>query len=112
MSAETIDCRSEIGVTVGLVDAIIAICRVLAPRVRLEENKNSNVGALWFTPLRPALEDLTSDEDLAYILDVVNRIALDIKKVYPDWPGRCRQCGGNHSPWDTCPAVAAFEEGK
>jgi len=50
------DCRSEEGITVGLVDSLISICRVLAKR-NLE---GFNVG--W------ALCDLISDEDFNTIL--------------------------------------------
>jgi hypothetical protein len=52
----TTDCRSEDGVTVSLIDALIAIARVLSKRD--------------FTPqsVQEALKDLASDEDIACIL--------------------------------------------
>jgi hypothetical protein len=53
------DCRSEIGVTVGLIDALIAIARVLALR------------DLSPRDVREALADLQADEDLARVLAVV-----------------------------------------
>lgn len=52
----TTDCRSEIGITVGLVDSIISISRVLA-KMDLEPEE-----------VKEALKDLTTDEDLAKIL--------------------------------------------
>lgn len=47
------DCRSEAGVTTGLVDALITICRVLAHRD--------------LTQAREALADLTADQDAATV---------------------------------------------
>ena len=50
------DCRSETGITVGLVDSLISIARVLAVRD--------------LSPLEvlEAIKDLRSDEDIAYLL--------------------------------------------
>jgi hypothetical protein len=53
------DCRSEIGVTVGLIDALISIARVLVLR------------DLSPRDVREALADLQADEDLAGVLAVV-----------------------------------------
>ena len=50
------DCRSDVGITVGLIDGIIAICRVLAQR------------DLQPDEVREALLDLASDEDLEFII--------------------------------------------
>jgi hypothetical protein len=49
-------CRSETGVTVGLIDALISIARILAKR-----NLN-DAGVI------EALKDLQSDEDIAKII--------------------------------------------
>lgn len=51
-----IDCRSEVGVTVGLVDSLISISRVLARRDLTEP------------AVVEALADLRDDEDLHAIL--------------------------------------------
>jgi hypothetical protein len=51
------DCRDEDGITVGLVDAIISIARVLA-------RKDLDASAV-----REALKDLAEDEDLRKILE-------------------------------------------
>ena len=51
------DCRSEAGITVGLIDALITLARLLAPR------------DLWLPEVREALRDLASDEDLRAILE-------------------------------------------
>lgn len=49
------DCRSEEGITVGLIDSIISICRVLHTRD-------------FDTPqVQEALKDLGSDFDFSYI---------------------------------------------
>jgi len=57
MSEEVQSCRSEEGITVGLVDAMIAIVRVLS--VRNMSTKN----------VQDALEDLFSDRDFKTIQD-------------------------------------------
>lgn len=57
MSEEVQSCRSEEGVTVGLVDAIIAIHRVLAPRDLSTKN------------VQEALADLFEDPDFQTIRD-------------------------------------------
>ena len=49
-------CRSEVGITVGLIDSLIAIARVLAKRDMSSEE------------VREALKDLQADEDIAAIL--------------------------------------------
>lgn len=56
-----IDCRSDEGVTVGLVDSLIAISRVLSRR------------DLTPGPVREALKDLSDDEDLRFILEAACR---------------------------------------
>ncbi|WP_336704407.1 hypothetical protein [Chryseobacterium indologenes] len=53
-----VDCRTEEGVTIGLIDAIIAISRVLAKR-----NLNQT------EEIKEALKDLIGDEDLSFILN-------------------------------------------
>lgn len=52
----TTDCRTEVGVTVGLIDSLIAIARVLAKR------------DLSPAEAREALADLRADEDMARVL--------------------------------------------
>ena len=51
------DCRTETGITVGLIDGMIAICRILKSRLNSEEE------------IVAALADLQDDEDLKAILD-------------------------------------------
>jgi hypothetical protein len=51
------DCRDEVGVTVGLVDALITLLRVLAQR------------DLTPSPVQEALADLRQDEDLQVIIN-------------------------------------------
>lgn len=57
--SESIDCRSEEGITVGLVDAIISILRVLAVRDMSLES------------VQEALLDLCSDSDLSTVLSAL-----------------------------------------
>lgn len=56
------NCRDEEGVTVGLVDALISIGRILA-------NRDLNQPAV-----REALKDLADDEDMAKILMEAKKI--------------------------------------
>lgn len=50
------DCRSEDGVTIGLIDSIIYICRILAKR------------DMDSTEIKEALKDLGDDEDFQKVL--------------------------------------------
>lgn len=54
------DCRTVEGITIGLIDSIITISRILAKRDLESEN------------IKSALRDLCSDEDLKYILNYLN----------------------------------------
>lgn len=56
------NCRDEDGVTVGLIDALMSIARILAKR---DMNPDS---------VQEALKDLASDEDIAKVLDEARRI--------------------------------------
>jgi hypothetical protein len=51
-----IDCRSDEGVTIGLIDAMISIARIAARR------------ELTSAAVYEAIKDLRSDEDIAYLL--------------------------------------------
>ena len=51
------ECRSEEGITVGLVDALIAIIRVLAPRDMSSQN------------VQDALADLLEDSDFKTVVE-------------------------------------------
>lgn len=55
--ARIVDCRSEEGITLGLIDAILSISRILVSR-NLKESKT----------IEDALLDLCTDEDLAFLL--------------------------------------------
>lgn len=52
------DCRDETGITVGLIDAIITLARLL---------KDRDLSAV---EVREALADLQTDEDVKYLLEV------------------------------------------
>lgn len=51
------DCRSESGITIGLIDGMIAIARVLSKR----DLENPGV--------KEALQDLQADEDISFLLN-------------------------------------------
>lgn len=55
-------CRSETGVTVGLVDAMISIARVLAKR------------DLSAAEVQEALLDLRADEDISLIVGIQKKV--------------------------------------
>lgn len=57
------DCKSPTGITIGLIDSLISISRVLAPRLK---GKNINKKVL------EALDDLYQDKDLLRILTCGN----------------------------------------
>lgn len=59
---EVIDCRSEEGVTIGLIDAIITQARILRRR------------QFDAYHIREALKDLRSDEDLQWLLEKAGTI--------------------------------------
>lgn len=54
------DCRTELGITVGAIDAIISLARLLRHR------------DLDSYEVREALMDLKHDEDLRYILEFLD----------------------------------------
>lgn len=64
MSTKIIDCRSEEGITIGLIDSVITICRILGPRIS-DRDKIDTPGIL------EALKDLGTDEDF-YILRLMS----------------------------------------
>jgi len=57
-----IDCRSETGITIGLIDALITINRLLIDR------------DLTDTDVKEALKDLKADEDFNDLLLVLKNI--------------------------------------
>lgn len=62
-SFDSIDCRSDQGILIGLVDGIIAAARVAARSLRLSDLKPTDA-------VRHALADLSNDEDVALLTDV------------------------------------------
>lgn len=62
MTVTKTNCRSEVGITVGLIDGLIAIARVLSAR------------DLNCFEAREALKDLADDEDLKTILDLAKDV--------------------------------------
>lgn len=58
---ETVDCRSPDGITIGLIDGIIATARILRER-------DLSTPAVF-----EALQDLADDEDVAWLLGCADR---------------------------------------
>lgn len=73
MSVTLTDCRSPVGVTVGLIDAIISMARVLRDR------------DLNAPEIQEALKDLQSDNDVLALL-TVEPISCDLCGVELDNP--------------------------
>lgn len=71
----TTDCRSEIGVRVGILDAILTLCRCL-PRGRLTN-----------PAVEEAFRDVAGDEDFAYLLCAVAAMGN-----VPEWKVRQLLC--------------------
>jgi hypothetical protein len=61
MTETVTDCRTEEGVTVGLIDSLITICRILRRR------------DLSSPAIQEALKDLAQDEDLRFCLNESQR---------------------------------------
>lgn len=79
-----IDCRSEEGITIGLIDGLMSTARVL--RRRLENGD--------MTPnVVEALRDFQQDEDIRYVLSCV--VATKYKVVGID-----QTCGACPSQWE------------
>jgi len=62
---DCVDCRSEVGITVGLIDAIISCARVIARR------------DLTAPAVVKALKDIRSDEDVRMILTPILAVESD-----------------------------------
>lgn len=62
MNHTSTDCRSEEGVTVGLIDAIMTMSRLLSRR------------NLSHPAVQEALKDLNADEDLQMLLETAARM--------------------------------------
>lgn len=56
------DCRSENGITIGLVDTLITLCRILKVRDLSDNN------------VKQALKDLSEDEDFNFLVALLIRI--------------------------------------
>lgn len=108
------DCREDDGITVGLIDSLISICRALAPRIRQYEEKTPAMHVEHV--ITEATKDLWQDEDLRFILGHPERWVAVLRRTYPDfeWPGPCqkfvpprgfpsRKCNVSHDPWLPCP---------
>lgn len=66
------DCRSEIGITIGLIDSLIFISRILSKR----NLGDFNVGA--------ALSDLASDEDFNEVIKKAKQINISKPEIISD----------------------------
>lgn len=58
--------HTDTGITVGLIDSLLAISKVLAPRLR-----EIHDDLKWPASVKAALSDLYEDKDILYILTFV-----------------------------------------
>jgi hypothetical protein len=65
-----LDCRSQEGITVGLIDSLISICRVLARR-----------DMKCHPSVIEALKDMACDEDVRTILDAASAASLGGREI-------------------------------
>ncbi|MFM9635922.1 hypothetical protein [Streptomyces turgidiscabies] len=63
MTEQAQSCRSEEGITVGLVDAVIGIIRVLAPRDLSPDQVQEALADLFEDPDFQAVRDARNDTD-------------------------------------------------
>lgn len=63
MATTITECKSEVGITVGLIDSLIAICRVLAPRLKM------TCGDQEEQPIVEAMRDLSQDKAVCWVWD-------------------------------------------
>lgn len=83
------DCRSEEGITVGLIHSIIFISRILAPR--LKDIEGTEEVTAQPTPIQAAMVDLADDEDVLYVVsNYIYSIREQWRKAQmPHWMAEC-----------------------
>jgi hypothetical protein len=114
-NVRVLECKSEDGITVGLIDAVISICRVLS--------KHSNLHSPT-TAIMDAMEDLRSDPDVRMVCDLnAERLLKSLEeadagtltKRLADKQGECERLRlaldiiSNHGvqyPWAECARIA------
>lgn len=102
MSINQTECKSTVGITVGLIDSVMTICHVIAQRLRACEAADSGFYP-YPSEVLESLKDIYSDDDLKYVLSAIPRWVEGVKKVYPQWPGPCITCRIDHDPYGPCP---------
>lgn len=74
---KTIECKSEIGVTVGLIDTIITSARVLRDRIDVDALICGQTGD-EHQPVRDALRDLQDSDDFKRLITYGDRDAMAV----------------------------------
>lgn len=77
MQTSSTDCRTDVGVTVGAIDAIITLCHLLQGR------------DMAASEVQEALKDLGHDEDFRCLCEHAHRISMCILPV-------CAATGDTH----------------
>lgn len=72
-----IECKSDIGITIGLIDGIISIAQVLAPRLNIDAMRLGEKGD-EYQPVREALTDLCCCVPLKDMLDKWDGQAMEL----------------------------------
>lgn len=67
--SKTIECKSEMGITIGLIDAIISISNVLAPRLEaIDDAMRLGQRGDEYQPIRNALTDLCTSSNARRVI--------------------------------------------
>lgn len=82
-----IECKSETGITIGLIDSLIVTCNVLAERLRLGVWEDTPLPTIPILPpraIRNALLDLICQPDVKFVLNRYGEIVRHIFRLFPD----------------------------
>lgn len=80
------DCNTPEGITVGLIDALMSIARVLKPRLQAASEKYEGYS---YVPLQEAMKDLQQDSDVLFI--VGENFSEALNKTYEEWKAAVAQ---------------------
>lgn len=83
------ECKTEEGITIGLIDSLLAISKVLRPR--LESLVNSKYEGNSYESIGEALKDLNADSDIRECIDFLSKYLA----WKPDWG----ICMGSFMTW-------------
>lgn len=98
------DCRSEEGITVGLIDSLMSIARVLRPRCEEMLAKPYGADGNFHGPILHALTDLAQDGDMLALIGMAGRMqkwGLDWWSIHGQLPSGKSQAEASPVPQPT-----------